>query len=143
MPHRRSTLKNEEPPRQAARRHDKRNRTEDDGSTFPVAEVHEGYTPERRKSPRDERRAALLEGMGVPAPWRRLGDVLAEAVDPVLRAILAAGLTVDAEPGDGAAAILPDGEAVLLFATPDGLTVRRNATDDEVRVFLSRAREAA
>jgi hypothetical protein len=37
-------------------------------------------TPEGRKSTstRDERRAALLEAMAVPAPWKRLGDLLPE-----------------------------------------------------------------
>lgn len=142
MPHR--GQKRDERPRQAARRLDKGNRTDREDSTGRADSNRAVMsTPPERKSPRDERRAALLEGMGVPAPWRRLGDVLAEAVDPVLRAILEAGRNVNAEPGDGAAAILPDGEAVLLFATPDGLTVRRHATDAELRVFLSRAREAA
>ena len=29
-----------------------------------------------RNSPRDVRRLALVEAMGAPPPWRRLGDVL-------------------------------------------------------------------
>jgi hypothetical protein len=36
-------------------------------------------TPRGRKSTRDERRAALLEAMDVPAPWKRLADVTPES----------------------------------------------------------------
>lgn len=138
MPHR-----SEERPGRGAQRQNEGNRTETKDSTSSVAEVHEGYTPERRKSTRDERRAALLEGMGVAAPWKRLGEVLAETVDPILRDLLESGRNVNAEPGDGAAALMPDGEAVLFLATADGLLVRRNVTPDEVALFLAGAREAA
>jgi len=82
--------------------------------------------------------------VNAPVPWRRLSDVLLEAgADPVLREVLEAGRHVDAEPGDGAAAFLLNGETILLLATPDGMTVRRNAPADEVARFLASVREAA
>lgn len=139
MPHR-----SEERPGRGAQRQNEGDRTETKDSTGSAARNRPVVsTPPERKSTRDERRAALLEGMGVPAPWRSLGEVLAETVDPILRDLLESGRNVNAEPGDGAAAILPDGEAVLFLATADGLSVRRHATSDELRLFLGRAEVAA
>lgn len=81
--------------------------------------------------------------------WVRLADVISSEpwaepdADPALRAILEAGLTVDAEEGDGAAAFLPGGETLLFHVSPDGLLVRRNVPAAEVALFLAGAREAA
>ena len=129
MPHRRDPMKTEERPWRAAQRQGKGRETEAGDST-PVSHGTDGYTPPGRKSG--------------PGRWVRLADVLLEpGADPALRSVLEAGRHVDAEPGDGAAAFLPDGEVLLLLATPDGLTVRRHAPADEVALFLSDAREAA
>ncbi|HRY43415.1 MAG TPA: hypothetical protein P5164_05655 [Thermoanaerobaculia bacterium] len=82
--------------------------------------------------------------MNAPVPWQRLSDVLLEVdADPTLREVLEAGRNVEAEPGDGAAAFLPDGETLLLLADGDGLLVRRHAPADEVALFLAGVREAA
>ena len=145
MPHRRDPMNATSAGANGARHQGRGKGTEPKDSTGSTARNRAAAvsTPPERKSTRDERRAALLEGMGVPAPWRSLGEVLAEAVDPVLRAILEAGRNVDAEPGDGAAAIMPNGEVLLLHVSPDGLVVRRGATPDEVALFLAGAREAA
>lgn len=140
MPHR--DLETEERPWRAAQRQGKGNRTETKDSTEGGSKRAGVSTPSGRKS-RDERRAALLEAMGVPSPWRRLSEVLAEAVDPLLRELLEAGRHVDAEPGDGAAAFLPTGEVILFHVSPDGLEVRRNVPAGEVALFLAGAREAA
>lgn len=105
----------------------------DNWQTKDTTSVHEGteeYGPQERKS--------------APSPWRRLSDVLAEAVgDELLRELLEAGRQVDAEPGDGAAAFLPGGEVLLFHVAPDGLLVRRNVAVDDVALFLAGAREAA
>jgi hypothetical protein len=77
VPHR-DAVKREGRPARGARRQNRGNGTAPKSSTLDVSEGPEGYTPEGRKSTRDERRAVLLEGMGVPAPWKRLGDVLSE-----------------------------------------------------------------
>jgi len=142
MPHR--DLETEERPCRAAQRQGKGNRTETKDSTS-VSDGTEANGAEERKSTRDARRADLLEAMApAPSPWRRLAEVLEEAgADPLLREFLEAGRHVDAEEGDGAAAILPGGETLLLLASPDGLLVRRNVTDAELHLFLAGAREAA
>lgn len=129
MPHRKS----EERPGRGARRQNEGDRRPKDST--PVSHGTEANAPEGRKSG--------------PGRWVRLADVISAApwaepgADPTLREVLEAGRHVDAEPGDGAAAFLPNGETILLLATPDGLTVRRHAPADEVALFLSDAREAA
>lgn len=124
MPHRKS----EERPGRGARRQNEGDRRPKDST--PVSHGTDGYTPPGRKSG--------------PGRWVRLADVLLEpGADPALRSVLEAGRHVDAEPGDGAAAFLPDGEVLLLLATPDGLTVRRHAPADEVALFLGRSEVAA
>ncbi len=129
MPHRRDPMKCEERPGRGAQRQGEGGNWQAKDST-PVSHGTDGYTPPGRKSG--------------PGRWVRLADVLLEpGADPALRSVLEAGRHVDAEPGDGAAAFLPDGEVRLRLATPDGLTVRRHAPADEVALFLSDAREAA
>lgn len=129
MPHR-EPLEHEERPARGARRQDRRDRHPKDSTGSAARNRAVVSTPEERKS--------------APGPWKRLADVLVEPeADPALRAILEAGLTVDAEEGDGAAAILPSGEALLFLVASEGLLVRRRVTDDEVRLFLAGAREAA
>ena len=122
MPHRKS----EERPGGGARRQNEGDRSKTKDST-PVSHGTAGYTPSGRKS-----------------PWVRLSDVLLEVdADPTLREVLEAGRHVEAEPGDGAAAFLPNGETLLLLADGDGLLVRRHAPADEVARFLASVREAA
>lgn len=89
-------------------------------------------------------RAVSSTPEGRKSGWVRLADAIADAgADPLLREVLEAGRNVDAEPGDGLAAFLPDGEVLLLLATPDGLEVRRNVPAAEVAVFLGRGEVAA
>lgn len=78
MPHRRTPLKTEEPPWPAARRHGEGDEHREDSTGRATRNRAVATTPRERKSTRPERREALLEAMGVPAPWRKLGDVLAD-----------------------------------------------------------------
>ena len=75
MPHRKAMRRDERPARGAHHR-GRGKGTDAKDSTEPGSERAVMSTPEGRKSTRDERRAVLLEGMGVPAPWRRLGDIV-------------------------------------------------------------------
>lgn len=78
MPNR-DPMKCEEPAcRPARRERSGQGRREEDTTGRGAHDCAVMSTPEGRKSTRDERRAVLLEGMGVPAPWKRLGDVLSE-----------------------------------------------------------------
>jgi hypothetical protein len=62
----------------------------------------------------------------------------------LLLEVLTAAAEVDAEPGDGFALFMPDGEELAIFKTEDGIGVRRNATDGALMAFLmSDAPEAA
>lgn len=92
-------------------------------------------TPDRRKS--------------VPGAWVKLSVLLEErpweapGADPALRTVLTAFLEADAESVDGAVAILPGGEALLLLVEADGPLVRRNVTIDEALLYIAAATESA
>ncbi len=145
MPHRRDPINAKSAGANGAQHRGKRDNWQAKDTTGAGNERAVSSTPEGRKSPRDERRASLLEAMvPVPSPWTRLADALADpGSGPAVRAVLEAGRNVKAEPGDGVAAFLPNGETLLLLVEADGLLVRRNVTDDEVHLFLSRGEVAA
>lgn len=77
MPHR-DAVKREGRPARGARRQDRGNGIGSKSNTLGARDRAVMSTPGGRKSTRDERRAAILEAMAVPAPWKRLGDVLPE-----------------------------------------------------------------
>jgi len=78
VPHR-DAVKREERPGRGAHQRGRGKGTDAKDSTGSAVRNRAGSsTPAERKSTRDETRAALLDAMDVPAPWKRLGDVLPE-----------------------------------------------------------------
>ena len=63
----------------ARRQNERDNRHPKDSTAAPARNRPVVSTPPERKSSRDERRAALLDAMGVPAPWHKLADVVSDA----------------------------------------------------------------
>lgn len=78
MPHRDAMRREERPGRGAHQRGRGKGTDAKDSTGSAVRNRAVMSAPRGRKSTRDERRAALLEVMDVPAPWKRLGDVLSE-----------------------------------------------------------------
>lgn len=136
MPHRRNPINAKSAGANGARHRGKRDNWQAKDTTGSGARNRAvATTPDRRKS--------------VPGAWVQLSDLLeakpweAPGADPALREVFTAFLKADTEPGDGAVAILPGGETLLLLVEADGLLVRRNVPADELALFLTDATESA